>query len=80
MVTRRKRRIGKREVKENISREEMRRVIEKLKDRKAMGLDGVPNEVWKCEGGWWNMVEWVWRICRRSGKGRDGRRSVRRKL
>lgn len=37
---------GERE-EEDISREEMKRITEKLKERKSMGMDGVPNEVWK---------------------------------
>jgi len=36
---------------EEIGRDEFRRVIRKLKDRKALGGDGIPNEVWKRWGG-----------------------------
>lgn len=35
------------EEEEEIGRDELRRVIKKLKDRKALGGDGIPNEVWK---------------------------------
>lgn len=45
----------------------MRRVIGKLKERKAIGRDGVPNEIWKYGGE--GMVEWVWRICGRVWRG-----------
>lgn len=40
----------KREGEKIISREEVRRVTKKLKEKKAMGMDGVPNEVWKYKG------------------------------
>lgn len=36
--------------KEEISREELRQVIRKLKDGKVMGEDGIPNKVWKYGG------------------------------
>lgn len=51
---------------EDISREEVRRVIGRVKKRKAMGIDGLPNEVWKYGGE--RMVEWAWRICGRIWK------------
>lgn len=35
---------------EEISREELRQVIRKLKDGKAMGEDGIPNKEWKYGG------------------------------
>lgn len=36
---------------EEISREELRKVMNRLKNGKAMGGDGIPNEVWKYGGG-----------------------------
>lgn len=35
---------------EELEREEVRRVIKKLKDGKAMESDGIPNKVWKYGG------------------------------
>lgn len=35
---------------EKISREELRKVMRKLRDRKAKGRDGIPNDVWKYGG------------------------------
>lgn len=40
----------KEDTEEGIGREKIRRVISKLKDGKAAGGDGVPNEVWKYGG------------------------------
>lgn len=41
----------RREVRENekksLDREEIRKVIKSMKDRKASGMDGIPAEVWK---------------------------------
>lgn len=36
---------------EEISSEEVRRAIEKLKDGKAAGMVGITNEVWRYGGG-----------------------------
>lgn len=36
---------------EELKIEEIREVIKRLKDGKAIGGDGVPNEVWKYKGG-----------------------------
>lgn len=35
---------------EDLSREEIRRAMGKLKDGKAAGIDGIPSEAWKYEG------------------------------
>ncbi|KAL6433514.1 hypothetical protein ACFW04_006544 [Cataglyphis niger] len=48
---------------ESISRSEIRAVIGRLKDNKAVGTDGIPAEVWKYGGE--NMEEWIWKICNR---------------
>ncbi|KYN20187.1 hypothetical protein ALC57_07477 [Trachymyrmex cornetzi] len=42
-----------------LSREETK-VTGNLKDGKAMGLDGIPNKVWKYGGE--EMEEWMWRV------------------
>ncbi|KYN12238.1 hypothetical protein ALC57_15590, partial [Trachymyrmex cornetzi] len=39
----------------DLSREEIRRVIRNLKDGNTMGMDGIPNEVWKYGGGYEGM-------------------------
>lgn len=45
---------------EEIGRDELRRVIRKLKDKKALGGDGIPNEVWKYVGS-----KWILDLCKR---------------
>lgn len=39
-----------RDEKKDISKVEVRRAIEKLRDDKAAGLDGIPNEMWRYGG------------------------------
>jgi len=46
---------------------EVRKMIGKLKNRKAMGVDEVPNEVWKYGGE--DLVRWVWGLCNRIWRG-----------
>lgn len=43
--------------------EEVKRVIDGLKDGKAIGNDGIPNEVWKYRGE--DIKRWTWEICRK---------------
>ncbi|KYN22005.1 hypothetical protein ALC57_05605 [Trachymyrmex cornetzi] len=50
-----------------LSREEIRKVTRNLKDGKTMGVDGMPNKVWKYGGE--EMEEWVWRGCNEVWKG-----------
>jgi len=38
------------EMKKELNRKEEKKMIRKLKDRKAMGVDRIPNEVWKYGG------------------------------
>ncbi|XP_044595842.1 uncharacterized protein LOC123272891 [Cotesia glomerata] len=50
----------------DIELEEVRVVVKKLKDHKAMGGDGIPNEVWKyggetIEAELWSICQKVWR-------------------
>ncbi|KAL6416917.1 hypothetical protein ACFW04_013086 [Cataglyphis niger] len=52
---------------ERISRSEIRAVIGRLKDNKAVGADGIRAEVWKYGGE--NVEEWIWKICSRVWKG-----------
>lgn len=42
---------GEGDEEEDMGREEMREVMRRLKDGKAVGSDGIPNEVWKYGGG-----------------------------
>ncbi|XP_071572942.1 uncharacterized protein [Temnothorax nylanderi] len=50
-----------------ISLGEMKRVMRKLKDGKAMGRDGIPSEVWKRGGK--ELEIWAWRFINRIWKG-----------
>lgn len=52
---------------EELRRSEVKKVLEKLKKGKAVGTDGVPNEVWKRGGG--NIEEWIWDFCNRVWRG-----------
>lgn len=52
---------------EKISREEINRVIRKMKLGKAAGRDDIVNEVWKYGGK--EIREWLWIICNRVWKG-----------
>ncbi|KYN18942.1 hypothetical protein ALC57_08785, partial [Trachymyrmex cornetzi] len=59
-----------------LSREEIRKVTRNLKDGKAMGVDRIPNEVWKYGGE--EMEEWVWRGCNEVWKGGGMARGMER--
>ena len=50
-----------------LSKEEVKRVVRKLKDGKAGGGDGVANEVWKYGGV--EVEDWLWEVCNRVWKG-----------
>ena len=52
---------------DRIERGEIRRAIERIKERKAVGVDGIPGEVWKYGGE--GIEEWVWEICNKIWKG-----------
>ena len=52
---------------EGISKEEIRKVLRRLKEGKAMGGDGIPNEAWKFGGE--KGVEAAWEICRKVWEG-----------
>jgi len=52
-----KNRRGRREEEEDLRREEIRGILKKVKDGKALGVDGIPGEAWKCGGE--GMEEWV---------------------
>jgi len=56
----------------DISKEEIRLIISKIKEGKAAGLDGLPGEIWKYGGE--EMVEWHGVFVTKFGKGRGGRR------
>lgn len=58
------RRIGRRtmENKEGrLIREEVKEILRGMKDKKAVGIEWVPAEVWKYGGE--KVEEWVWRVC-----------------
>ncbi|KMQ83226.1 endonuclease-reverse transcriptase, partial [Lasius niger] len=50
-----------------LEREEVRRVISGLRERKAIGKDGIPNEVWKYGGE--EVERWAWERYNRVWKG-----------
>lgn len=50
-----------------IDREEIKRVVRKLKDEKAVGEDGIMNEVWKYGGE--EVEKSLWKICNREWEG-----------
>ncbi|KMQ86811.1 rna-directed dna polymerase from mobile element jockey-like protein [Lasius niger] len=62
-VMREKERKGRIEMEEDVNWEEVKKVIESLKINKAVGKDGIPNEVWKYGGE--KLEKWVWEICKR---------------
>ncbi|XP_032685325.1 uncharacterized protein LOC116850785 [Odontomachus brunneus] len=47
--------------------EDVKEVLKGMKDKKAVGIDGIPAEVWKYGGK--EMERWVWMICDRIWKG-----------
>lgn len=47
-----------------VSRVEIRIVMKNLREAKAVGEDGIPNEVWKeWKYGGEEIEEWMWRMC-----------------
>lgn len=56
-----------REEEEEIGRGEFRKVIKKLSDGKAWGLDGIPGEVWKYGGE--ELEGWIREFCNRIWRG-----------
>jgi hypothetical protein len=58
----------RKEEKKEISREEIKEAISKMKDGKAAGVDGVPEEVWKYGGE--EVIEWAKDFCNRVWKGK----------
>jgi len=58
---------GRREEEEDLRLEEIRGILRKVKDGKALGMDGVPGEAWKYGGE--EMEEWVWKVCNKIWKG-----------
>ena len=46
---------------DRIRKEEIAKVLRRLKDGKAVGTDKIPSEVWKYGGE--EVENWVWKIC-----------------
>ena len=46
-----------------IGKEKIKEVVLKLREERAMGGDGIPNEAWKCGGE--GALEMAWEICGR---------------
>jgi len=49
--------------------EEVKDAIWRLKDGKALGIDGILNEIWRYRGE--EMTKWAWEVCRRVWRGKD---------
>lgn len=60
---------GRDEEESDLEEEEVKRVLRGLKVKKAMGIDGIPNEEWQYGGE--NVESYVWELCKRIWKG-DG--------
>jgi len=58
---------GSREWKIELEREEIRKILTRVRDGKAVEVDGIPGEAWKYGGE--KMEEWVWQICNRIWRG-----------
>jgi len=43
--------------------------LRRVKDGKAMGVDGIPEEMWKYGG--YEVEEWIWEMCNRIWRGGD---------
>jgi len=50
-----------------LKKEEIKRILRRVKDGKAMGVDGIPDEVWKYGGE--KIEKWVWQMCNRIWRG-----------
>lgn len=61
-----KREGGEQDGEEEIRREEVEKVINRLKGGKAAGVDGMTNEVWKHGGE--RIKDWLWNFCNRAWK------------
>ncbi|XP_011688391.1 PREDICTED: uncharacterized protein LOC105450305 [Wasmannia auropunctata] len=58
---------GRMEEESVLGKEEIASVLGRIKKGKAMGVDGVPGEVWKY--GEEEVKEWVWRMCNKIWRG-----------
>jgi len=50
------------EEEEGISMREIKDTVSRLKEGKAMGLDGIPGEAWRYGGE--EVEKWVWEYCK----------------
>ncbi|XP_011861973.1 PREDICTED: uncharacterized protein LOC105558726, partial [Vollenhovia emeryi] len=60
----------RRDNEEEISKEEIKEAINRIKKGKAIGIDGIPGEAWMYAGE--ETTEWVWSYCNRVWKGEAG--------
>ncbi|KMQ83443.1 axoneme-associated protein, partial [Lasius niger] len=65
-VRRGRERRNRREMEKEIEWEEINKIMNNLKLNRAMGLDGIPNEVWRYKG---ELRKWVWEMCKRVWRG-----------
>lgn len=61
---------------EEISKDEIKEAIKKIKEGKATGIDGIPGEAWKYGGE--ETMEWTWIFCNRVWKGEGWPRNGKR--
>jgi len=50
-----------------LEREEIRKILTRVRDGKAVGVDGIPGEAWKYGGE--RIEEWIWQVCNRIWRG-----------
>lgn len=72
----RKERVDKR--KKKIDKKELREMIKRLKDRKAVGADEIPSEVWKYKGK--EIMKWVLEFCNKTWKGKGWPREWKERI
>lgn len=58
---------GEEEEEKELGWKEVKKILENLKDGKAMGMDELSNEVWKYGGE--RMERWAWEVCKRVWNG-----------
>lgn len=65
-------------IKKKIDKKEIRKVIRRLKDRKAAGADEIPSEVWKYEGE--EIMKWILEVCNKVWRGKGWPREWKERI